>query len=96
MNWRKLHRILAPILLLPLLLTAITGVIYRLSLSWFHIPRNTVEILMNIHEGAFLGSQLKSVYVLLMGLGLIGLIVTGMVISSGVFSKRPRRQIQGD
>jgi uncharacterized iron-regulated membrane protein len=96
MNWRKLHRVISPILLLPLLLTALTGVAYRLGISWFGMSEDAAEIFMKIHQGAFLGNQLKSVYVLLIGLGLIGLIVTGILMLSGLFRKRPRRQIQGD
>ncbi len=41
MNWRKLHRFIAPILLLPILLTTITGVAYRVGRSWFGMSKPT-------------------------------------------------------
>ena len=34
MNFRKLHRKIAPILFLPLLLSALTGISYRIGRSW--------------------------------------------------------------
>ena len=34
-NARKIHRILAPFMFLPLTVSAVTGVIYRLGKSWF-------------------------------------------------------------
>jgi uncharacterized iron-regulated membrane protein len=80
MDFRKLHRKTAPILFLPLLLTALTGVAYRVGRAWFGIPENVAEGLMTIHEGRFLGRPLVPIYVLLMGLGLIGLIATGLAM----------------
>ncbi len=34
-TFRKLHRIVAPIVFLPLFMTVITGVAYRLGRNWF-------------------------------------------------------------
>jgi uncharacterized iron-regulated membrane protein len=80
MNFRKLHRKVAPILFLPLLLTALTGVAYRIGRSWFAIPEDIAEFFMTVHEGRFLGKPLVPIYVLLVGLGLIGMIATGLVM----------------
>jgi hypothetical protein len=94
LNWRKIHRFIAPILFLPILLTTVTGVAYRLGRSWFKIPKgegSLAETLLSIHQGGFLGEQLRPYYVLLDGLGLVGLLVTGMFMM-GLFGKRPRRQ----
>ena len=44
LNWRKVHRFIAPILFLPLLLTTITGVAYRLGRSWFDIPFSAGDV----------------------------------------------------
>ncbi len=77
---RTLHRKIAPILFLPLFATALTGMVYRLGLSWFKMPGSAAEILMVIHQGRFLGAAIAPVYVLLMGLGLIGLIATGITL----------------
>jgi uncharacterized iron-regulated membrane protein len=80
MNFRKLHRKIAPILFIPLFLTALTGVIYRVGKAWFGLPGDAAEIMMVIHQGEFLGDLLTPVYVLLMGLGLVGLVVTGVTM----------------
>jgi uncharacterized iron-regulated membrane protein len=80
MNLRKLHRKSAPILFLPLFLTAITGVAYRVGRAWFGLPEDVAEFFMTIHEGRFLGAALVPFYVLLVGLGLVGLLVTGIVM----------------
>ncbi len=77
---QKLHRRIAPILFLPLLLTALTGIAYRLGKSWFGISGKVADIFMAIHEGEYLGSPLKSIYVLLVGLGMIGLSISGLSI----------------
>ncbi len=90
-TFRKLHRQLAPILFLPLLITATTGILYRLLRSWGGIPKDATEILMVIHQGEYLGDQIKPIYVLLNGLGLIGMLVTGLSMT-GIFRKR-RTQI---
>ena len=92
MNWRKLHRFIAPIIFLPIFLTTITGVAYRLGRSWFNIPKGYgtfTETLMMIHQGEFLGKQLMPFYVFLDGLGLIGLLVTGLFMM-GILKKRRR------
>ena len=93
MNWRKIHRFIAPILFLPLLLTTITGVIYRVGRSWFGMSKELGKVFLDIHQGAFLGADLRTFYVLLDGLGLIGLIITGLVMS-GMFGRKRRRPVQ--
>lgn len=76
----KLHRRIAPILFLPLLATALTGVAYRLGRTWFGVSDTVADWFMTIHQGEFLGRPLVPVYVLLVGLGLLGLIATGMTM----------------
>lgn len=75
--FRKLHRQLAPILFLPLLASALTGVAYRLGNS-FGIPNLVGDVLMSIHQGEYLGKKLVPVYVLLIALGIVGMGVTGL------------------
>jgi uncharacterized iron-regulated membrane protein len=79
-NFRKLHRKSAPIIFLPLLLSALTGVAYSLGRTWFDIPGKTANFLMTVHEGRYLGKPLVPIYVLLVGLGLLGMIVTGLTL----------------
>ncbi|NJN20930.1 MAG: PepSY domain-containing protein [Leptolyngbya sp. RL_3_1] len=74
---RKLHATIAPLVLLPLLITVTTGVTYRLGKSWFGLSRDQVHFLMTLHEGEYLGPTLEPIYVLLNGLGLIWMITTG-------------------
>lgn len=76
-NYRQIHRKSAPILFIPLFLSALTGIAYRLGRSWFNIPGEMAGFLLSLHEGRFLGQPLVPVYVLLVGLGLIGMIFTG-------------------
>ncbi len=74
---RKFHAALAPFVLLPLLVTVTTGVTYRLGKSWLGLDRDQVHFLMTLHEGEYLGPALEPIYVLLNGLGLVWMIVTG-------------------
>jgi len=74
---RKWHSTLAPVVLLPLLVTVTTGVTYRLSKDWFGLSRDQVHFLMTIHEGEYLGQTLEPFYVLLNGLGLLWMLITG-------------------
>lgn len=89
--FRKLHRRIAPILFLPLLASALTGVAYRLGRSWFGIPSSVANFFMVIHQGEYLGQPLVPIYVLLVGLGLIGMIVTGLTMIKRP-SNRPQEQ----
>ena len=73
----KWHSALAPIVMLPLIMTVCTGVIYRLSKDWFGLSRDQVHFLMSIHEGEYLGHTLEPFYVLFNGLGVIWMLVTG-------------------
>lgn len=81
LNFRKLHATLAPFVLLPLIITVATGVMYRLGKSWLGLTRDQVHILMVIHEGEYLGHTLEPIYVLLNGLGLVWMLVTGSVMA---------------
>ena len=87
LNARKIHQILAPIAFLPLFLSASTGILYRLGNSWFHIPREFSQLLLRIHQASYLGSFGKTIYVALIGLGLITLLITGINMT-GIFRKK--------
>lgn len=77
---RLWHRVLGGILLLPLAATAITGMIYQAGHSWFALSEETSDLLMTIHEGAWLGKNYKVWYVLVIGLGVLALGVSGLVL----------------
>ncbi len=83
--FRKYHRWLAIAISLPLILTVVTGVGYTIFREWFH-QDEIARFLMGLHTLETLG--LESIYPLLNGLGLIGLLVTGLSMT-GLFKKRP-------
>lgn len=73
---RQLHRQLAPIMILPVLLTLITGVLYQIvdlvgkgeDFNW----------LLDWHKGHFGSLNLEIIYVFLNALGLLTLAITGI------------------
>ncbi len=98
-TFRKLHRKLAPILFFPLLASALTGVIYSIAKNWLGIPNSLTNLLIAIHQGNYLGEKLSPIYVLLVGLGLLGMSVTGLVLlnrnRSQVSSQRAQQNNRG-
>ena len=93
-TFRKLHRKLAPILFFPLLASALTGVIYSLAKNWLGIPNYLTNLLIAIHQGKYLGEKLSPIYVLLVGLGLLGMSVTGLVLLNRNRSQVSSQQAQ--
>jgi uncharacterized iron-regulated membrane protein len=77
---RTLHRKVALIAMLPLLVTTLSGIGYRLGRSWFGGTDTFGSWMMALHEGRYLGRSLVPFYVLLTGLGLIELLATGIVM----------------
>lgn len=90
-SFRKLHATVAPLVILPLIITVATGVTYRLGKSWFGLTRDQVHFLMVIHEGEYLGKTLEPVYVLLNGLGLLWMLATGGMMAYQNFAQSRRR-----
>ena len=82
--FRKYHRFLAIALSLPLILTVLTGMGYTIFDEWFHMGKFG-HFLMEIHTMEILG--LDEIYPVLNGLGLVGLLVTGLSMT-GLFRKR--------
>jgi hypothetical protein len=86
--FRKYHRTLAVILCLPLALTVLTGMLATIAESWsipLGLSRST---LLHIHNGEIF--HLEAIYPILNGIGLIGLLVTGVSMTS-LFKKKPER-----
>ena len=81
---RAWHSALAPLVLLPLLLSVGSGVAYRLLRDWGGLGRDQAHWLMVLHEGEWLrpwlGSNGETLYVLLNGLGLLWMLGTGSVM----------------
>ena len=82
--FRKYHRSIAIACCLPLILTVITGVGYTIFDEWFG-QGQIAEFLLKVHTFEILG--LEKIYPPLNGLGLIGLLVTGLSMT-GLFKKR--------
>ena len=81
--FRKYHRLLAIIISLPLILTVITGVGYTIFKEWLK-NRDFGKFLLEIHTMEIL--HLEKIYPVLIALGTIGLLVTGLSLM-GVFRK---------
>lgn len=75
---RKSHRILGVIFSLPLIVTAVTGIAYHVGNKWLHVDEKTLKLIMNLHQGSWLGPDLRPFYILLLGGGLIVLCITGL------------------
>lgn len=86
LNIRSIHRTIAPIMMLPLLLTAITGVIYQI----FDLAGNDkpVKWLLDWHKGDFGILNLEVIYPFLNALGLMFLLFTGISMWVQMRSKR--------
>lgn len=83
--FRKYHRWLSLIVALPLLLTVITGMATTIEREWKLDLGVSSRILLKIHTGEIF--HLEAIYPILDGLGLIGLLVTGLSMS-GLFGRR--------
>ncbi|MBK1986280.1 peptidase [Sphaerospermopsis aphanizomenoides BCCUSP55] len=88
--FRKYHRIIGIIICLPLLLTVLTGMLATVAQEW---PINiglSSRLMLKIHTGEIF--HLQAIYPILNGIGLIGLLVTGMSMS-GLFNQKKRPNI---
>lgn len=83
---RRWHRILGAILLLPLTATALTGILYKAGQAWFGFSEETSDLLMTIHEGGWLGKNLKVYYSVVLGGGLLAVGLLGFLLR-----KKPRK-----
>lgn len=83
--FRKYHRQIAIVLSLPLFLTLLTGLSVTIFDEWLH-QDEIAEFLLGIHTLKIL--HLEAIYPVLTALGLVGLLVTGLSMTS-LFKKRP-------
>ena len=90
-RWRQVHRFLAPIMLLPVLLTLITGVVYQMAA--LAGAGSNFAWLLSIHKGHFGGLNLELVYPFLNALGLLALAITGIIMWFQI-PRRGRRRSQ--
>ncbi|UBF24702.1 peptidase [Kovacikia minuta CCNUW1] len=83
--FRRYHRQVAVLTCLPLALTVITGTAYPIFDEWLSLHK-VAGFLLKIHSGSIFG--LGAIYPLLNGLSLIGLLVTGLSMTSLFRKKR--------
>lgn len=76
---RNGHRLLGAAILLPLILSAVTGVAYKIGAGWVGAPEGTLDVLMDIHQGSWLGPTGRVFYILFVGGGLLAAAVSGIV-----------------
>lgn len=77
---RASHRLIATIIILPLALSAFTGIAIQLGKVWFNFDESTLKLLLSLHQGSWLGKDLRPFYILILGTGLITLCITGLRI----------------
>ena len=88
---RRLHATVAPLVLAPLLTTALSGMAYRLLKDWGGLGRDQVHWLMVLHEGEWLGPQGEPIVVFLNGLGLLWMLGSGaMLLGQRWHSRKPQ------
>ena len=81
-NSRQFHKALAPWVFLPLIISAITGLGYRISKDILGYSRDEVHWLMSLHEGEWLGDNGELIYVFLNSIGLLWMLATGFQMFS--------------
>ncbi len=86
---RQLHRAAAPIMILPILVTLITGTVYQIV----DMGGKTSDFqwLLAWHKGHFGSLNLEAIYPFFNALGLLILTITG--ISMWMQTRRTRRKI---
>ncbi|AFY90987.1 hypothetical protein [Chroococcidiopsis thermalis] len=88
--FRRYHRILAIAISIPLTVTVLTGMIITIVREWPIATGLSSSFLLSIHTGEIF--RLQAIYPILNGLGLIGLLVTGLSMSGLFNSKRQTKR----
>lgn len=85
--FRKYHRSLALIVVLPLILTVLTGMLATIGSEWSVPIGISRSVLMSIHTGEIF--HLGSIYPILNGLGLLAMLITGVSMTP-LFRNKPQ------
>lgn len=75
---RKLHQILAPIVVLPLILTLLSGSMYQMAL--LSGKASKFSWLLDLHTGRWGNLNLEMIYPFFNALGLLTLAITGLMM----------------
>lgn len=90
---RQLHRALVPIMVLPLLLTLTTGVLFQFAVA--SDRANDFLWLLELHRGKFGQINLDFVYPFLNALGLLTLLITGVLMWLQTPSRKHPKNVNG-
>jgi len=74
-NPRSLHRAIGPVALIPLVLTAATGGLFVVCTKWLGYSRESVHILLDIHQGSWILPP--QIYVFIVGSLSLGVLLSG-------------------
>ncbi|OUC14484.1 MAG: peptidase [Alkalinema sp. CACIAM 70d] len=85
--FRKYHRVLAIVVCFPLALTVLTGMATTLVEEWSVNLGFSRRLLLQLHTGEIF--HLEGIYPLLNGLGLVGLLITGLSMTR-LFHAKPQ------
>lgn len=75
---RQLHRALVPFLLVPLLITLVTGTLFQMAAV--SDKANDFLWLLELHRGKFGRINLEWIYPFLNALGLLTMMITGLLM----------------
>jgi hypothetical protein len=81
--FRKYHRWIGIILSVPLLTTVLSGMGYTIADEWLH-QKSIGSFLMSVHT--FKIFHLDKIFPIMIGIGLMGLLITGLDMM-GLFGK---------
>ncbi len=90
---RNVHRTLALWIAIPLFVSLATGIAYRVGRAWFGMEKPMGDFILNIHSGGWMGHWLSALYVLLVGLGLLAMLGSGLKMALGSKTKNKPRFI---
>ncbi|NEQ98176.1 MAG: PepSY domain-containing protein [Cyanothece sp. SIO2G6] len=88
-RFRQLHRMLVPFMVLPLLLTLITGLGFQFAIVGDR--PGDFYWLLTLHRGKFGPVDLSLIYPVLNALGLLTLVITGFIMWWRSPSRRGKR-----
>ena len=85
---RKMHRSLAPIILLPIAITSLTGGLYPM-LREVGVSKSLISWMMKIHAGDFVIIDLSPIYPFIVGLSTAALAITGLLMVLRASHQKP-------
>ncbi|WP_448525538.1 PepSY domain-containing protein [Parathermosynechococcus lividus] len=77
---RQVHHLVAGVAALPLFISAITGIAYRLGRNWLGLSKEQAAIFLSLHQGTYWGEAGRPFYILAVGLSVLTLIGTGVTL----------------